>query len=1376
MDLDKHRIAERFAQLPPDRQRIFLQALQGQGVDFARLPIVPLKDRSKAMASHAQWRQWFLWQMDRGSAAYHLMGALRLEGTVDGPALAGSIDGLLARHESLRTVFQATEDGLCVPRILPAAPGGWAFLRADVSASGPEAAQKQADAEARRITALPFDLEHGPLLRVGLIRMGPATHLLVVAMHHIVSDGWSMRIFVEDLMALYGARLRGEPAPLAPLPLAYADYATWQRHWLDAGERDRQLAYWTERLGGATPVLELPADRPRRPGARVAAARHATQLPAEVVRHLRDRAHATGTTLFTVLLAGFQVLLHRLTGESDIRVGVPVANRHRPEIDRVIGLCVNTQVQRNRVDGRAPLAAVLAAARESVLGAQACPDLPFEQQVEALCPERAAGVNPLFQAMFDHAPARAVDISRLPGLVAREHALDVPEAQFDLVLGTREAPDGRLHVQFVVPEDRFLPDTMARFAQAYAAILRALSQNPQCAVGDVPILTAQDAAALRRWSANPCEEPQGEPVHAAIARQARERPRAVALLFGDDVLEYAELDARANRLAHRLRALGVGRDARVGICMARSIGMVVAWLAVLKAGGAYLPLDPDYPARRLAYMVEDSGVRWVLEHGATRGLLPEADGVLRVDLDALDLSAEPSTAPAVPVHGENLAYVIYTSGSTGRPKGAAIRHAALASCMAWMQRTYALVPHEAVLHKAPFGFDVSVWEMFWPLTVGARLVVARPGDQRDPERIAELIERHGVTTLNFVPSMLQAFLAHPGIEERTGLRHIICGGEAMPVQTQREALRRLRGATLQNLYGPTETTIHVTQWTCRDDGRNAVPIGHPVSGTQAHVLDAQLHPVPIGVPGELYIGGIGLARGYLNRPGLTAERFVADPQGGRGGRLYRTGDLVRWSAQGHIEYLGRIDHQVKIRGLRMELGEIEAQIGAHPAVREAVVVAHGHGAGARLVAYLVPREGCTVEPAALRRGLEAALPDYMVPREVVVMEALPLSANGKVDRQALPAPQAPPCTAAHRLPDDPVARALAGLWQEVLQVPAVGGQDNFFERGGDSLLSLQLLARIRKAFPGADRFGLADVMQSADLLDMAQRLRVQPEAPAHDAVCLQPEGDGVPLFCLPGLLVATREFQPLAQALAGSRPVFGFVSHVHTRHRWQGFDVPALAARYADFIAAHAPEGRCALLGWSIGGELAWEVARQLRTRSEGPVQVMHCTMVDVFEGEPLVPTRVLPPEERERADEALARWLERSAMRAHWDALLARMSAAERAWVAERMLEGAEAFPLDFTEGGEAGTSREVQLWSTLDSRMRQARMHFGVQDLAVHAVQAEASLHRTPALRDWRAHARVVAHDVIEGADHLSVIRHPVFCERLRTRLDALEPAALL
>ncbi|MDN5936185.1 MAG: amino acid adenylation domain-containing protein, partial [Nitrosospira sp.] len=518
-----------------------------------------------------------------------------------------------------------------------------------------------------------------------------------------------------------------------------------------------------------------------------------------------------------------------------------------------------------------------------------------------------------------------------------------------------------------------------------------------------------------------------------------------------------ELNLRANRLAHHLIELGVKPEVKVGIAAERSIEMVVGLLAILKAGGAYVPLDPDYPVERLDYMIEDSGIELLLRQSHLKDRLPTQDGLAVLELDRLDLSGEPENDPPVEVRRDNLAYVIYTSGSTGKPKGAAIRHRSLVSCMTWMQETYGLTTNDTVLHKAPFGFDVSVWEILWPLTVGVRLVVAQPGEHRDPKRIIELICRHRVTTLNFVPAMLQAFLAHEGIETQTSLQYVICGGEAMPAATQAEALRRLGGVSLQNLYGPTETTIHVIQWACRSDGQSRVPIGRSIAETKAFVLDESLHFVPQAVVGELYIGGGLLGRGYLNRQALTAERFVADPFDSQGGRLYRTGDLMRWNTEGQLEYLGRIDYQVKIRGFRIELGEVEAQLLAQPEVREAVVVAHDGPAGARLVGYVATATIGVIDIAMMRERLSQTLPDYMVPTALVELESLPLNANGKVDRKALPEPEFPGGRE-YEPPQGEVEETLAALWSEVLGVERVGRYDNFFELGGHSLAAIQITA------------------------------------------------------------------------------------------------------------------------------------------------------------------------------------------------------------------------------------------------------------------------------------------------------------------------------
>jgi amino acid adenylation domain-containing protein len=1359
MEIDKHSIADRFARLPREKQKAFLAILQKQGVDFAKLPIVAVPTGSRAELSYAQLRQWFLWQLDAKSTAYHISGALKLHGALDIEALKQSFAALVERHASLRTVFQPDAQGLCeqivqdrvdleIPVIDLAAAQG------DVEARARE--------EARRLSATPFDLTTGPLMRVGVIRLAPQVHVLVLVMHHIVSDGGSLHLLVGEFVAQYRARVRGDGVDLPPLPIRYVDYAAWQRNWLEAGEKDRQLAYWTERLGTGNPVLQLATDHSRRPSGHYTAARHGVDLAPELVQALHKRARAQGATLFAVLLAAFQALLHRYTGQPDIRVGVSVANRHRAETEGVIGLFVNTQVMRSAVESRMSLAKVLAQAKEATMGAQAHQDLPFEQLVEALQPERSLSVSPLFQVMFSHDRTDSRTLKRLPDLELEDYALAAPVAQFELVLSTSEDADGRLHASFIYASELFEQGTVERMTAHYVAMLGALAGDDAHAVGDVDLMDAPEKAQLTAWSVNAQREPQHEPVHRTIEKQARLQPQATALLFGDEELSFGELNRRANRLAHRLIALGVKPDMRVGIVMQRSVELVVGLLGILKAGGAYLPLDPEYPAERLAYMVQDSGIELLLAHRATRDCAGDRSSLTTLEIDSIDFGGESDVDPQVALHGENLAYVIYTSGSTGKPKGAAIRHDALHSCMAWMQRTYGLTRDDTVLHKAPFGFDVSVWELFWPMTSGARLVVANPGDHRDPARLVELIQRHQVTTLNFVPSMLQAFLAHEGIEASTRLRHIICGGEAMPAETQKETLQRLSGATLQNLYGPTETTIHVTRWTCRDDGQSLVPIGQPITDTQAYVLDAELNLVPRGVAGELYLGGVSLARGYLNRPGLSAERFVADPFDGKGGRLYRTGDLVRWNAEGQIEYLGRIDHQVKIRGLRIELGEIEAQLLAQPEVREAVVVAKEGPSSTSLVAYIAVHAEQAIDSAVLRERLGQVLPDYMVPRLIVTLAALPLNANGKVDRKALPEPEGLGSERAHEAPQGDAEAALAAIWREVLGMARVGRGDNFFELGGDSLLSLKLIARIRKQLPGGSHLSLADVMQAASLRELAARVHQRADS-ANDAVCLHAGGAGVPLFCLPGLIVNTREFQPLARAVQGDRPVHAFVSHVYTRKRWRGFAIRELAAEYAEFIVATATGGRCALLGWSLGGDLAFEVARQL----QGRIEIVFFGAVDVFEAEPMVPSGGLTPAQRLQADDVLAAWLSKSDMAAQWTELMARMSDAERTWVAEQLLAPAWVSPLD----GAGDEAYEYLLWATLDSRVQSARYAEAKTDLPVQVFHAERSLQAPGVLRRWPDRARVLSTEVVARTGHLDIVRDAQFGATVKSRLLALD-----
>lgn len=1030
------------------------------GARDAQAAVVPwqcaAEDRPRPL-SHAQQRQWFLWHLEPSSTAYHVAGTLSLTGPLDVAALRGALQRVIERHASLRTVFQSGANGEGQQVVLPSL----AIDLEVVDLSLLPAAERDAVAaeQAAQLTGQPFDLLHGPLLRVVLLRMGPEQHRLVVAMHHIVSDGASMRIWIDELARAYGGLHEATPPRHA-----YADYAAWQAQWLATGESDRQLAYWRQQLGTTHPVLALPVDRAREAVARYQAAVQEIEVPADLMARLRQMAASYDATVFMAMLAGLQTLLYRYTAQQDVRVGVPVANRNHPGTETLIGMFVNTLVLRNEVSDRMPLAAVLRHARGSALEALAHQDLPFEQLVEALQPQRSLSHSPLFQVLFNYLDEDYTTFERLTGLSVSGEPITGQAAQFELSVEVRERSARGTSIRLIYARELFDPATIARFGERYLRVLRALAEQPDSAVGDVALLSQLEHDQQHAWDRGPVIE-VGEPiVHARFEQQVARHPDAVALRFDDVVLDYATLNARANRLAHHLIGLGVRPETRVGIAMTRSVEMVVSLLAIMKAGGAYVPIDPDYPADRIAYMLEDSAVRLLLTQQHLIATLPVNDALSLLAVDALEpaLATQPTGNPNVALHGENLVYLIYTSGSTGRPKGAGNRHRALCNRLAWGQAHQPLAAGDAVLQKTPFSFDISFWEFFWPLTTGATLAVAGPGDHRDPARLVALIAQHGVTTIHFVPSMLQAFMAHDGAQACQGIQRIVCSGEALPADLQARVLAAFPRATLLNLYGPTEAAIEVTYWDCRNDGAATVPIGKPIANLRTHVLDGALNRVPRGVAGELYLGGGGLARGYWNRPGLSAERFVADPFDPAGGRLYRTGDLVRWRADGEIEYLGRIDHQVKVRGFRIELGEVEAALLALEGIREAVVVAQQMGTDQRLVAYI---QGDAIDAAGLKEALGRVLPDYMVPSLIVPLDVMPLNSNGKVDRKALPAPEAVSLQP-YEAPAGEIGQALATIWSEVLRLERVGQHDNFFDIGGHSLL----LIRVHRLLEG--RLGL----------------------------------------------------------------------------------------------------------------------------------------------------------------------------------------------------------------------------------------------------------------------------------------------------------------
>ncbi|MGZ9706144.1 amino acid adenylation domain-containing protein [Pseudomonas sp. GNP013] len=1156
----------------------FVEALSDPHASLASAPpILPVSRQRPLALSYAQERQWFLWQLDPHSAAYHVPSTLRLRGWLDPLALQRSFATLVARHESLRTqVYQDAGRAVQVVREVGAVD--------IVQARATEAdLQRLVEAEIAR----PFDLQQGPLLRVTLLRLAEDDHVLVLVQHHIVSDGWSMQVMVDELVQLYAAYSEGEDLQLPALPIQYADYAQWQRDWMAAGERDRQLAYWQGLLGGEQPVLELPIDRPRPAVQSFRGASLEISLDPALVAGLKALAQRENVTLFIVLLASFQSLLHRYSGQQDIRVGVPIANRNRVETERLVGFFVNTQVLKGDIDAQLTVTQLLQQAKRRALDAQSHQDLPFEQLVEALQPERSLSHNPLFQVMFNHqSQARLASTGQqLPDLTIEGLDWGTQTAQFDLSLDTQETGDG-LGAILTYATDLFDAATPKRMARHWQNLLQAMLGDPHQRVSQLTLLEpVEEQVMLEQWNDTARDYPLQHSVQQLIEAQVSRTPDAQALVFAAESLSYAQMNARANRLAHRLIQQGVGPDVLVGVAMERSIEMVVALLAVLKAGGAYVPLDPDYPRDRLAYMLEDSQVHLLLTQAHLMQALPISDPerCLLVEQGDRWLSAYADTNPDVAVDAENLAYVIYTSGSTGQPKGAGNRHCALTNRLLWMQQAYALDADDTVLQKTPFSFDVSVWEFFWPLMTGARLVVAAPGDHRDPSRLVELINRQQVTTLHFVPSMLQAFLQDPQAARCQGLQRIICSGEALPVDAQQQVFAKLPNAGLFNLYGPTEAAIDVTHWTCVDEQRDSVPIGRPIANLRTHVLDAQLQPVAAGVAGELYLGGVGLARSYHRRPGLTAERFVPCPfQPGE--RLYRTGDRVRQRMDGVIEYIGRLDHQVKLRGLRIELGEIEARLLEHPQVREASVQVHE---GKYLVGYLVLQDSTQAWRDALGAHLLAHLPDYMVPAQWVLLERMPLSPNGKLDRKALPAPDASVHERRFVAARNPLEQRLVAVWREVLEVEQIGIEDNFFESGGHSLLVLMLKERIRKAV-GAE-LSVSQLMLNPTVAGQAACL--EGSAGQSLIVKLNSQTQGTPLYLFHPSYGSVHCYKAIALALREQRPVMGVMCRALAE---KGSEVPAWAAMVEDYTAQllkAQPEGPFRLAGWSLGGNLAMEVA-----------------------------------------------------------------------------------------------------------------------------------------------------------------------------------------
>ena len=1014
--------------------------------------ITPVNRALPVPTSFLQARLWFLHQFEPDSATYNVPFIIRLEGPLDVVVLERSLRAVVARHETLRTTFVSV-DGVPHQVIAPSAD----LRLAHRAAASEREAQELVKSEIRT----PFDLARGPLFRATLIELAEDNHILALCTHHIAADGWSRGLLRSDLTAFFGALSRGETdSPLPPLAIGYADFAVWQRAWLAGPRLDDQLAFWKETLRGAPACLELPTDHARPAFKQYVGDVLRFELPPALVEAVHGCAHREGVTVFMVLLAAYGVLLGRWSAQDDLVIGTPISGRSHPDVEPLIGMFVNTLPLRVALEGDPTFRQLLARVKATTLGAYAHQTVPFERLVDAVAPPRDTSRSPIFQAMFVLHNTPDAPLSLGAARIRPQHA-DRGVSEFDLTMATWDTETGiRGRIEYDVA--LFEPATIARLADHFRVLLEGALAAPDACVASLPLLgDAERQRVLVGFNATAHAIPDSRCVHELFEAQAARSPEAIAVQLDDATLTYRELDERANAVAHQLVARGAGRERIVALVMDRSLEMMVAVYAVLKAGAAYAPLDPGQPVDRLRFMLADLQPVAVLSQASARGAW--ADGASVIEIDTKSAPAGPVSKPPVAVTPGQLAYVIYTSGSTGKPKGAMNAHVGLTNRLGWMQGEYGLTAADVVLQKTPYTFDVSVWELFWPLVTGARLVLARPEGHKDPVYLAELIAERGVTTLHFVPSMLQAFVEiAPGAKCKS-LRRVLCSGEALPAALVARFHAALETTELHNLYGPTEAAIDVTHWACvRGDARDDIPIGRPVWNTKMYVVDTRGDLAPIGIPGELCIGGVQVGRGYWRRPELTAERFVPDAFSTEpGARMYRTGDLGRWRADGSLQYLGRIDHQVKLRGLRIELGEIEAALLGCAGVRDVVVTAREDVPGdKRLVAYLVPREGAALDVDTLRATLRATLPDYMVPSAFVVLAAMPLTSSGKVDRKVLPAPDFTLAAAEYVAPRTATEEVIAEIFRDALQLPRVGVHDDFFAIGGHSLLATRIVSRI----------------------------------------------------------------------------------------------------------------------------------------------------------------------------------------------------------------------------------------------------------------------------------------------------------------------------
>ncbi len=1177
--------------------------------------------------SHGQQALWFLYKLAPKSWANNSLFTVRIRSDLDTRALRRAFQVLISRHSSLRTTY-TERDGKPFQQIHENSRAY--FEEIDASAWDWEELKEQVSQASHR----PFNLEQGSVMRVSLFTRSPKDHILLLAIHHIAIDFWSLSVLIDELRILYPAEKVGTLVSLSPQALSYADYVRWQRKMLTGSIGEHLWAYWRKQLAGELSVLNLPTDRPRPLVQTYCGASCNFKLSEQITQRLKELMQAERSTLFMLLLASFQVLLHRYTGQEDILVGSPMSGRMQREFAGVVGYFVNPVVLRANLSGNPSFKAFLSQVRQTVLAAIVHQDYPFPLLIERLQPNRDPSRSPLFQVLFAlQKPQRSEQVievltannahSRLDwgGLELEPFSIPQLEGQFDLTLEMIEVREALFGV-FKYNTDLFDEATIVRMVENFQTLLESLVINPEQRLSDLPLLGAIEQRLLESWNDTQTISSLDERricIHQLFEAQVEQTPDAVAVVFGNQQLTYRELNTRANQLAHYLQTLGVEPEVLVGICVERSLEMVVGILGVLKSGGAYVPLDSAYPKERLAYMLLDSQVPVLLTQQKLVALLPEHQAhVVCLDTDWEVISEESDKNPINSVEPENLSYVIYTSGSTGKPKGVLVTHQGLGNLAEVQIQTFDIHPDSRVLQFASLSFDASIGEIFTALCSGARLYLATSDSLLPGLALMHLMHKQAITHVLLPPSALSVLSPN---ESPSGLT-IIVAGESCSADLMVQWSKRRR---FFNAYGPTESTVCATIAECTNISRKP-HIGRPIANIQVYILDRHLQPVPIGVPGELHIGGAGLARGYLNRPDLTEEKFIPNPfSTERGARLYKTGDLCRYLADGNIEFLGRLDHQVKIRGFRIELGEIEAVLRQHPQVRETVVIAREEPPGnKRLVAYVVPNitgedkstgaqeqvhidnlvdnfdehsPHLLISPSQLRRFLKQYLPEYMVPSAFIILDALPLMPNGKVDRRALPVPD----TSRRELeegfvpPRDPLELQLTQIWSAVLDVHPVGVQDNFFDKGGHSLLAVCLMAQMQQQF--GQNLPLSTLLQNPTIEQLATILRNHSDAPAWSPlIAIQPGGDQPPFLCIHPVGGSVFCYADLATHLGREQPFYGLQSPGLDGEQEPLNQIEDMAAYYVAAMQTIQPQGPYHIGGWSLGGVVAFEMAQQLHS------------------------------------------------------------------------------------------------------------------------------------------------------------------------------------